>query len=368
AYEFIIKDKKYFLPAEDFIKLELTTRDTLSLKFHALELLQDLVKFHINDEKKDALIDADLKRLQFIYQNTVNPDKINLYENALIVLKEKYKVLSASAEVSYTLANLYFQLGSKYNPLVSDEYKWYKKKAYDICVDIIELFPDTFGAENSRSLLQRIKEKILSLNVEKVNIPHKPILALFKYKNINQVYFRIIKLSFEEKSNYLLNNYYDEILNKFLEKEPIKEWPTTLPDDDFNQHSVEIKLPELGLGYYIVLISHKKDFDLEDNGIAYSPFTVSNISYIQRRTKDDIIEFHVFNRETGESIKDVKANIWFKVYNYTKRKTEIKKAKEEFLSDYYGYFHIRLPIKFDEKARNFYVSFTKDNDKLISSE
>jgi uncharacterized protein YfaS (alpha-2-macroglobulin family) len=286
----------------------------------------------------------------------------------LIVLKEKYKVLSASAEVSYALANLYFQLGNKYNTLISDEYKWFKKKAHDICVDIIELFPDTFGAENSRSLLQRIKGKNLSLNVETVNIPHKPILALFKYKNINQVYFRIIKLSFEEKSNYLLNNYYDEILNKFLEKEPIKEWPTTLPDDDFNQHSVEIKLPELGLGYYLVLISHKKDFDLEDNGIAYSPFTVSNISYIQRRTKDDIIEFHVFNRETGESIKDVKANIWFKVYNYTKRKTEIKKAKEEFLSDYYGYFHIRLPIKFDEKARNFYVSFTKDNDKLISSE
>jgi hypothetical protein len=53
-YKFELKSPDDFSDAKDFIKIKYETKDTISLKFKAIELYQRLIAFHLNDEEKDV--------------------------------------------------------------------------------------------------------------------------------------------------------------------------------------------------------------------------------------------------------------------------------------------------------------------------
>jgi hypothetical protein len=83
SYNFTINDPNAFSPAADFVHANFTTKDTSSLHHTAILLYQAIIQFHLNDTNNNALLDADLARLNFIYQYAVNDDKTKLYEAAL---------------------------------------------------------------------------------------------------------------------------------------------------------------------------------------------------------------------------------------------------------------------------------------------
>jgi len=83
ADAFEIDNRDYFLSAAQFVNVKLETEDTMSLKFYALKNLQELVRFHSNDKTADALIMADLERLNYVHSLSVTPGKDSLYEMAL---------------------------------------------------------------------------------------------------------------------------------------------------------------------------------------------------------------------------------------------------------------------------------------------
>ena len=75
VYKFELKSEDDFSPAEDFVEINYSTKDSLSLKFYAIQLYQQLVAFHLDDKEKDALIDVDLARLNFVRSQSVNSHK-----------------------------------------------------------------------------------------------------------------------------------------------------------------------------------------------------------------------------------------------------------------------------------------------------
>ncbi|MEN8123138.1 MAG: hypothetical protein ABFS35_22560, partial [Bacteroidota bacterium] len=80
ADNFELKEDFYFADAQNLISRDISSSDTLSLHFHAQQLLQDLLKFRLSDNKNtDALIDVDLKRLKFAYAHSVHNNKEELY-------------------------------------------------------------------------------------------------------------------------------------------------------------------------------------------------------------------------------------------------------------------------------------------------
>ncbi|MBU0765870.1 MAG: hypothetical protein KJ607_13680, partial [Bacteroidetes bacterium] len=127
ADRFTIAGKEYFCPARDFTKLEIKTADTLSLKYYAVKILQDLLAFHIDDDSAEVWIDADLKRLQLMKDHSVEPDKDSLYLEALLALEKKAWELPIYTEVAYSIGNEYYQRGALYQPLASEENKWMYK-------------------------------------------------------------------------------------------------------------------------------------------------------------------------------------------------------------------------------------------------
>jgi len=89
-HAFVLDKEEYFAEAAVFAKLTLATKDTFSLKFYALQLLQELTQFHLTDNDPKALVDLEIQRLLFVRAHNVLPIKNELYRSAFEKLEQKY--------------------------------------------------------------------------------------------------------------------------------------------------------------------------------------------------------------------------------------------------------------------------------------
>jgi hypothetical protein len=368
AYRFEIDNEEYFADVEIFVNLKPETKDSLSLKYYAITILQDLSAFHLKDKNPTAIVDVDLKRLQFVRQNSILQNKDSLYLSALENIEKQYSEYPVSADVSYLLATLHNDWGNRYNPLESDKYKWEIKTAFEICERTINRFPEATGANNCQLLKEKIEQKRLEVTTDKVNIPDKLFLALAEYKNLNKIYFRIVKADYKEYEAMGQKSYSSrEIVKKYLKSVPEKSWSYDVPDDgDFQSHSVEVKIPEIAAGFYILLTAANEEFDYNKTPVNYGAFWMSNISYVTQKSTKGSYNFYVLNRETGKPIKSVKAKRIYKKYDYDSRKYVYSEG-EIFTSDDKGYFEMP-EIESGLRTNSFSIEFTAKNDRWITDQ
>lgn len=193
AYQFKIDDAYAFADAGDFIKASFKTKDTASLQHKAILLLQNILKFHIADTKPEALLDADLIRLNFVNSNGVMDGKEKLYEDALKNIEQKYPADPAVAQAIYLRGQIYLQRGNGYEPFTKTENQYEIKRAKEIFETIYARFPKSQGGINAKNSLLAIEQPSLSMETEKVNVPLQPFRSLVKYKNVKTIYLRILK-------------------------------------------------------------------------------------------------------------------------------------------------------------------------------
>ncbi|MCW3072082.1 MAG: hypothetical protein JWO44_1972 [Bacteroidetes bacterium] len=358
AYKFELSSESYFWNNSDFSRLKIESKDTMSLKFYAMQILQDLTAFHLADTDPQALIDVDLKRLSFVHRKSISEIKDSLYLTALQNLEKQFSSSPSSAEVSGSIAGVYFERGSKYNVLQGDENKWMKKKALEICEAAIKKYPDSDGAKDCRNLRSMIIDHNLDFVTEKVYLPFKPGRALLTYKNLKKVYVRIAEMDIAGYNRSLERYYGEELVKQYLKLKPVKEFSVELPDDgDFQTHSTEIKIPEMKFGHYVILVGSDSSFSYKKNAVSYAGIWVSNISYVNRRMENGSYDFYVQHRLTGEPLKGVVAQLYYEKYNYTTRNYEYTKS-EKYTSDEKGYFNVPAVNEY----RNFNVDFTYKYD------
>ncbi|UEG51270.1 alpha-2-macroglobulin [Ferruginibacter lapsinanis] len=356
AYQFEIKDAKVFAPANEFIHASFITKDTMSMHHRALLLLQNVLQFHINDTKPDALLDADLIRLDFVNQYAVNENKEKLYEAALKSIERKYGDNSVSAQASYLRAQIYFNKGQDFDPIIKTDNQYEIKRAKEICEATINKFPKSEGGINCKNLLNQILQPSLNLESEKVNIPNQPFRTLVKYKNSKNVYFRIIKTSRDEIKKMDRRDY-EKLWKDVASIKYEKNWSVTLPDPaDYQDHSVEVKVEGLPLGTYFILASLDEKFSVSKNILARQLVYVSNISYISNNKK----EFYVLNRDNGFPLAGTEVQLWESRYNYSKSEYEDTKA-EKYVADKNGSFTIKKATAY----RNFLLQLKNGNDELF---
>lgn len=361
AYNFQLTDVAAFTDDKVFAGHIFASQDSVSRKLLALHILQELTKFHLQDPYAEALTDINLKRLDFVRKNAVIENKDSLYMDALNAFDKKYQKDSSSTRYLFALAQYHQTLSTKYQPLSGDNYKWENKVAMEICDKAVLRFPASFGAKNCAALKLNIAAHSLQLTSEKVIVPDLPSRTLVTWKNINAVNLRIVKLNDADRSNtYLLGT--DEKIAYYKKLPAVKEWSQSLPDDgDHQQHSAEIKIPELGTGCYALLASGDKDFSLDKNGISVSLFWVSNISYIENRIDNGNVEFYVLDRTTGEPIKNASVQTYRKDYDYGIRKY-LKNKSKTYKTDASGYFKLDEPLKNEYQYISLVI--TNGNDVL----
>ncbi|MEO6537987.1 MAG: MG2 domain-containing protein, partial [Ferruginibacter sp.] len=360
AYKFILNDEKIFAPLNSFISTKFSTKDSTSLYFNAILLLQDILKFHAADVNKDALIDADLIRLAFVNEHGIFTNKEKLYEEALKNIETSYPGNLLSAQAIFLRAQLYYIKGQTYNPLTQKETQFDIKKSVELCELAISKFPKSKGALNAQNLLIEIEQPLLTLTTEKVNIPSQPFRSLVKYKNVKTIYLRLIKTSRDE-IHRIEKDGYDKIWPAMINLKFLKNWSVQLPDEqDYQPHSAEIKIDALPVGTYIILASLNANFNLSNNYLARQVTHVSNISYINNN-KD---ELYVLDRDNGQPLARAEVQLWQQSYNYTTRKYEEVK-KEVYIADKNGYIKFKKP---KDNNYNNYMQVKYSGDELFTDD
>jgi hypothetical protein len=368
ASAFEIDQQKYFSDPQIFSDLKLETMDTLSQKFHALKILQDLIGFHLNDRDPKALIDVNLKRLEFVKNNAIFNEKDEWYLQALMDFEQNYLSSEASTRISFAIANHLNQLGQQYNPRVSEDHRWDIQAAVEKCKEAIQRFPASDGSRNCNALLIQIQQMTLNIKTENVVVPDQPVLALMDFKNLETVFFRIIKMDYETNQQFEKDHRNkNELIRQYARAPVFREWTLNLPDEnDYQPHSTEIRIDPLPAGFYVILASESNEFQVDSNGIFYTHLWASTISYISEQTDKNSYRFYTLNRETGFPLTDVKANLYYQTYDYRTREYN-KEAGGSFLSNENGYFEIPA-LENQGRSNSFYLELKWENEKLITGD
>lgn len=356
AYAFEIDQPGAFAPVADFIKAQFITSDSLSLHHKALLIYQDLLSFHMNDTKKDALIDADIQRIEFVYQNAVSADKDSLYQKALQNITLQYSSHPVAAQAWYLLAAHYENLASTYEPFKDTTYRYERVRAKEILEKVVkDSTVKSEGWANSYNLLQEINKPAISFEVEKVNIPSHPFRALIKYRNIASLNLRIIKVD-EAIRKLFEERYEDKFWSTLVKINPLRQWQQSLPaTNDLQQHSVEIKIDALPAGEYMLLTTDSKS-------AAAQLFHISNISYVNQAN-----QYFVLHRETGQPLANASVQVFRRQYNYQQSKyTKVRYAA--YKTDQNGFFELERKQGEREYDNSFYFDIRHNNDYLYLDE
>ncbi|HUS00851.1 MAG TPA: alpha-2-macroglobulin family protein [Chitinophagaceae bacterium] len=359
AYAFEIKDEKAFTPAKEFISHQFINKDSASLHYKALLIYQRLLSFHAADAKPDALIDADIQRLDFVKQYGVMEKKDELYISALQKIVDAYPNNPAVAQANFLL------IQEIYNTTPTEDKKTEKKYtiryAKELLENLIKKYPESEGGINAKNLLKQILHPELNLTSEKVNVPGEPLRTLVTYKNIGSINLRLIELTTETKK--LLEQDQDQQLlwNKLTSQKSTRSWKQALPSHgDYKTHTTEIKVDALPIGEYGLLASAAEDFNLDKNPLAAQYFHVSNISYVNNGP-----EYFVLDRTTGKPLPGAKVQVWNQRYDYQTRKNIFEKL-ELLTADKNGYLKLNEGRKNTE--RNIRLEITYQKDKLFLSD
>ncbi|MBK6329491.1 MAG: alpha-2-macroglobulin [Bacteroidetes bacterium] len=344
ANTFEINDENAIAPASTFIKTNFKTNDKTSQKYHVLTLYQDILSFHENDADPSALIDADIARIQYVYENSISKTKNESYKKALKYIADTYPSNELAAMANVLYAETFIQGGQHvgrkgyFNSSI-DESKINYVEAKRLCEAIIAKFPHSEASSRAESILQQIEQRSLGINVEKVIVPNQPSLAKIIYKEVKTLYCKIVPLTIQEMKDktYDYNNDYQAIVSK----KGIKNWSVNLPDKhDYKGHSTEIKIDALPLGTYAVIISEDANFDYKKH-YATAFLRVSNLANVQMTEQDkNGTGIYIVNRTTGEPIENVSIKTWVHYYDYSTRKYKAKQGPS-FTTNKEGYANMQ---------------------------
>lgn len=364
---FEIKEDFYFADNHEFFNVPIKTKDTLSVNYYVVKLYQEILKFHFEERNIEAIIDADINRLDFVYSKSVHDLKDSLYLTALTELQKKYADNPYVTEVSYSIAQFYNQKSSTYNSLQKEtnKFKWYKKQAIDICNSVIKRDTNTVVAQKCRYLLSSLTSKSVSFEAEHYIIPNENFAVKINYTNVQKSYLRIAKLDFDKVQKYSENLYSYELYEKLLKSaNTISEKEYELPNDgDFNSHSTELILDKLPLGLYMLIVSDNKDFSYDDKTISYQIFSVTDLSYFIKNKDSHEYDVYVVNRKTGHPLQNVKVNLYHRNYNYTARRYQLTKGGA-FTTDINGY--VKISSTEIKNENDFYLELASGNDVVFS--
>lgn len=304
AYQFQIDGTLWFEPAERLGEVKIKPADPESLHFRALHTYQHVLEFHLDDAEPDALIDADLQRLDFVRQYSVHPDKDSLYLAALERLEKRYANKPAVAEVSYRI--LQFRHGAYV--AAAGPKKPYLPTLVQQLEALMARWPKTEGAIHAAQLRQSLLHKSVQAQVEEVVLPEENSKLLLTYRNLEQVSLRLYRApaGFDNPNRQLT----EEQQATLLATKPLRAWAAALPGSaDLNEHRVELKVDALPAGSYVLVASAKDDVTAAENAVHAVPFQVSALSMVIHTHKGNqrLVALH---RKSGMPLRGAQVTFW----------------------------------------------------------
>ncbi|WP_159951518.1 alpha-2-macroglobulin family protein [Polaribacter septentrionalilitoris] len=362
SYKFVLNNINFLSDYKTFSKIKLYTKDSLSLQFNALTIYQDLIQFHQKDKNIDALVDADIHRIQFVQQHATFNSKDEIAMATLEKSKKSIQNNKASGFYAFEIAKAYRK-------------KSKNKKALEICNRIISKFPKSFAAMNCEVLKTQIQQKSLSIKAEKYIPINSNSRVLIEYKNINQLYFSAYRISEEQFIQFNKTHDFNKKRKLIQSLEKVKTWESKLRNEnDYLQHSTEIIVPKFENGRYLLFASEKEDFN-ENEIYGTATIQVTNLTLVENNF-DGKYNYQIVDRNTGKPVKKAQIKLknnardWGKFIHRT-----LKTDKNGFASfkSYDTYRNVNISVSTKNDAATFgehylYESYEKNYSNITDEE
>ncbi len=336
ADKFEIDNPELLCDGHSFTQLNISTTDDTSLQAKALCIYQQLLMLHLPSARTYTFAEVNIQRLHFVYQNAIFENKDQQYLEVLQNAATAGNGNVASGLYNYEIAALLNQQGNTYQPNSSEEHRWKKKAALELCEKVLKGNPDSRGAEKCKALQSQILAKSLHLTTER-HIPlHKTSRLLVNYKNYDGVQLTARRIS-QKQWNSLEDLYPQEKKLAFIKKlSTAKSWEASLKNEnDYQSHGTEIALPPLENGQYVFLAEPK---DKTDKTFAYTQVQVTNLALVETQTETHQ-DFQVVDRNNGKPIAGAKLTFRYRL-NY-----DGKRLSKTFVSDETGTISIKKAEK-----------------------
>lgn len=349
---FTIDNEEYLCDVKLFTELTITTRDSLSREFKALQLYQNLIRFHLNDKSPEALINVNIERLQYVEEKASFDDSKEKLMQAYRNESTTYTTHPYSRMYIAELANLHEQQGSKFRHDAKEKYQWEYKKAMELCNEVISKFPDSEAAIRCKQIKNDILLKDIDINTEEVIPIGKHSKMHITYKNVDTLYYSVHKIPYNQLDAYRKARRKKSTV-QFIANLPTNEtWSSSLPSvQDYQPHSTEVVIPPLENGFYVLTASPTKK--LNESFIAVDVLQVTNTAITHKQTAKNYI-FQLTDRANGIPI----ANQTFTI-SYKKGYRD-KSVQKSLTTDATGSAVLKA-----SRSHNFYdisIKVPKEND------
>ncbi|MBC3847600.1 carboxypeptidase-like regulatory domain-containing protein [Winogradskyella echinorum] len=335
----------------EFIKVDLPKSDIPS-DLNALQLYQDLERFHLKEENFQALFDTYKNRIYFLnpLKTMTKIDSSDMLSTAIQSQINAFKTIEDVSILYYHSANYMYETSNNY--FNKNDTIPYRILAYNTCKKAIKEYPNSLGASKCVALNNSLDSKFLKFQIESVSTTNKPALALVEYTNTDSIYLKAYKIPHSKIKKGFHEN--DSVVFSYIKNiKPHKTQAYQLIDKkDYKKHTAEILIPKLENGNYIIVLSNSKEITSKKN-FAYHSTTRTNL-FINYKDGPTSHEFQVTNRETGQPIKGAKINIVSKDLKYhIKKKTNTNGFAYELQNESNQY--------------NLTTTVTYKNDTLITN-
>jgi uncharacterized protein YfaS (alpha-2-macroglobulin family) len=335
-----LTENAYLNDIKSFVNLAV---DNLVIKIY-----QKWLQNRLDDENNtEALVFADLNRLNYVRANLNTVDKDNIWIETIKTLQKKYFDKPQFVLINYELALYYNSLGNEYDfqNATTLRYKSYKKEAIKFLDDAIERFPHYIKVGNCINLKNVIEKTNFTFKIENVVSSKSSFPLRISFKNIDSIYLSVLKCDYNDYlniENIDVNDEYIEEVKKIsvsIISSKLIKLPIT---DDYNEHYTEYLADPLDNGFYLVFLHAKPELELNENYIANSNIFVSDISVLVNNfNSGEKNGFYILDRNSGKPIEKAKVQIYATNYDYKKRKHEYT-LKQTVYTDKNGYVKIKL--------------------------
>ena len=312
---FDVNDERYWAEPQQFANIDIPATDELSFSYLTLYTLQELTLLHLNEPDCRALLDATLRRFEYLGSHSTLDNASDLQLAALTSMEKQYQGKEGYEMVTNALGNFYQKRGSQYDKNTHPEYK----NDYIIAIDwfnkTIAAAPKSIEARNAKNDIKEIKSSEVKFSSNKIIPANQANLITFSYKNCENLYFRVVSCT---KEDFELKRISDN--KKFyawlIQQKEIYDTELNAPNEkDYRGVSGHFLLPSLDAGFYVLLASDAAFTNENNKGYSFSALQVTNID-AQYRQNGKKLEFFVFDRTTGQPLKgaEVKVSLYPNYY------------------------------------------------------
>ncbi len=173
------------------------------------------------------------------------------------------------------------------------------------CDSAIARWPQSQGGVNCANRKRMMQGRDIHISVNDVSPAGRDILMRVETRNVECLYYRVIRYP-EWKKDYYASN--SQVRARLLKEKVVSSWeqPFVLPKD-YKPYRHYGYIPALAPGHYILMASPSKDF--ASRGFCSKAFNVSAGAFVLMASPDDSVYGYVVDYVTGEPVARQKVQL-----------------------------------------------------------